>query len=428
MTVSFPQPPLRDWKFDLAIKTRANDPFLVRGNLANGAAAVDLKLGGTGLAPYLEGSVRIEQFKATLPFSTLTVTRGFVVFHQGRALPALARSSGRIAASAITSSTPTSTARATEPQVQLNSEPPLPYADIVSLLATGTTVGELGGSADVLASRAAMLAVQQLYRKIFKRKGAPAADPRDRRTRDVSGSLPSRTRRARQPHRRPGRQDALSHHRQPLSPRRHRRGRTLHRQPEIPHPFPLMRPRIRFALFPSAPRAWRLRPARHCRPPVLEFAARARTLAGPRPAMSPAAMSDFMRQQDLHRGANCAPPVAEQIARDPGEGPHPGACRRHRVLHRLVLPEGRLFEGYASNTRSAAAGCCIRIAEGPRSLLQQITFIGNASIPDATLYEYMIGATPERLARDAGAVSLHRRRGRRAARIACAASISSKAI
>ena len=37
--------------------------------------------------------------------------------------------------------------------------------------------------------------------------------------------------------------------------------------------------------------------------------------------------------------------------------------------------------------------------EGPRSLLSKITFIGNASIPDAKLYDYMIGATPDRLAR-----------------------------
>ena len=57
-------------------------PSSIRGNLANGAAALDLKLAGTGLAPYLEGSVRIEEFKASLPFSTLTVSRGFVYFNK----------------------------------------------------------------------------------------------------------------------------------------------------------------------------------------------------------------------------------------------------------------------------------------------------------------------------------------------------------
>lgn len=171
-TVSFPQPPLRDWKFDLAIKTRPDDPFLVRGNLANGAAAVDLKFAGTGLAPYLEGSIRIEKFKATLPFSTLSITRGFVYykkddpFQASIDLQADSQVRDHLVHAYIYG-------RATDPQIQLNSEPPLPYSDIVSLLATGTTVGELGGSADVLASRAAMLAVQQLYRKVVPRKAVP---------------------------------------------------------------------------------------------------------------------------------------------------------------------------------------------------------------------------------------------------------------
>ena len=64
--------------------------------------------------------------------------------------------------------------------MQLTSEPPLQYSDIVSLLATGVTTNELGSNADVLASKAAMLAVQQLYRKIFLRNKAPSVDkPKD---------------------------------------------------------------------------------------------------------------------------------------------------------------------------------------------------------------------------------------------------------
>ena len=173
-TVSFPQPPLRDWKFDLAIKTRADDPFLVRGNLANGAAAVDLKFAGTGLAPYLEGSIRIEKFKATLPFSTLSISRGFVYFKKDEPFAPLIdlQADSQLRDYLVHAYI---YGRAADPQIQLNSEPPLPYSDIVSLLATGTTVAELGGSADVLASRAALLAVQQLYRKMVPRKSAAEA-------------------------------------------------------------------------------------------------------------------------------------------------------------------------------------------------------------------------------------------------------------
>lgn len=42
----------------------------------------------------------------------------------------------------------------------------------------------------------------------------------------------------------------------------------------------------------------------------------------------------------------------------------------------------------------------IKIKEGPRSLLRKIIFIGNHTIPEATLYDYMIGATPARLAKE----------------------------
>lgn len=173
--VSFPAPPLRDWKFDLAIKTRPNDSFLIRGNLANGAAALDLKLGGTGLAPYLEGNVHIEEFKASLPFSNLSVSRGFVYFTKEAPFqPSLEIQADSQARDYLVHAYVYG--KATDPQIQLSSEPPLQYSDIVSLLATGTTTSELTGNADVLASKAAMLAVQQLYRKIFLKGKAPAVD------------------------------------------------------------------------------------------------------------------------------------------------------------------------------------------------------------------------------------------------------------
>lgn len=42
----------------------------------------------------------------------------------------------------------------------------------------------------------------------------------------------------------------------------------------------------------------------------------------------------------------------------------------------------------------------VRVSEGPRSTLKKITFVGNHAFPEATLFDYMIGATPERLARE----------------------------
>jgi autotransporter translocation and assembly factor TamB len=179
-TVSFPNPPLRDMKFDIDIKTRDDDPFLIRGNMANGGVLVALHLGGTGLEPWLDGSIRFQDFTASLPFSALTISRGFVYFKKEEPFQATLDLQ---AESKIRDYTVGAYiyGKATDPQVQFTSEPPLPHADIVSLLATGTTTAELGGSADVLASRAAMLAVQSLYKKMFKKGGRttpPLGGPR----------------------------------------------------------------------------------------------------------------------------------------------------------------------------------------------------------------------------------------------------------
>jgi len=188
VSVSFPNPPLRDWKFDIAIKTREDDPFRIRGNLANGAVALDLRFGGTGLQPWLEGTARIDRFVANLPFSRLSVSRGFVLFKQDAPfVPTLdLQAESRVGDHLINAYI---YGPSTDPQVQLSSEPPLPHADIVSLLATGSTTQDMGKNAEVLASRAAVLAAKQLYRKIFKRNAAPpsiaeeksgAGDLRDR--------------------------------------------------------------------------------------------------------------------------------------------------------------------------------------------------------------------------------------------------------
>ncbi len=164
---SIDKPPLSNWKFDLAIKTK--DPLKVRGNLANGAVVIDMKVVGTGRAPALDGSVRIENFIASLPFSKLEVRYGYVYFAPDEPFVPKLDIQG------------TSTMRdynisvyifgtASDPQTVFSSEPPLPQEDILALLATGTTVSELTGNADVLAGRAASLLFQKVYHKFFKSK------------------------------------------------------------------------------------------------------------------------------------------------------------------------------------------------------------------------------------------------------------------
>ena len=166
---SIAQRPFRDWKFDVTIKTK--DPILLRGNLANGGAVSDLHLGGTGLRPGLQGSVRLNNVEATLPFSRLEVSSGFLYFDPSDSLnPKIDLHGTSIIRDYTIHVYIYGTSLA--PQVVFTSEPPLPQEEIISLLATGTTREELSGNNNVLAGRAAMLLVQQLYRKVFK-KGQP---------------------------------------------------------------------------------------------------------------------------------------------------------------------------------------------------------------------------------------------------------------
>jgi hypothetical protein len=165
---SFPNPPLRDWKFNVAIKTK--DPVLIRGNLATGGAIADIKLGGTGLHPELQGTVRLENVEATLPFSRLQVSQGFLYFDPSDSMNPKLELHGT---SVIRDYTVRVYVYGTvlAPQAIFTSEPPLPQEEIISLIATGATRQELS-TGNVLAGRAAMLLVQQLYRKIVK-KGEP---------------------------------------------------------------------------------------------------------------------------------------------------------------------------------------------------------------------------------------------------------------
>lgn len=163
---SIPDPPVRDWKFDVAIKTK--DPFLIRGSLANGGALVDLHLGGTGLHPVLDGQVRMDNVEATLPFSRLDVQYGFLYFDPSDPLNPKLDLHGTSVIRDYTIHVYVF-GRMLSPEAVFNSEPPLPQEEIISLLATGTTRQELTGNNNVLAGRAAMLLFQQLYRKVFKK-------------------------------------------------------------------------------------------------------------------------------------------------------------------------------------------------------------------------------------------------------------------
>lgn len=168
--LSIPNPPLRDWTFDINVKTK--EPLIVRSNFASGHVLTDLRLGGSGLAPSLEGTARVENFVASLPFSRLEVDRGAVYFKPDDPLnPSLdLHGTSRIRNHTINVYI---YGTANDPQTLFTSEPPLPQEEIISLIATGATTAEFMQNDQALAGRATMLLLQDLYHKMVKRKRPP---------------------------------------------------------------------------------------------------------------------------------------------------------------------------------------------------------------------------------------------------------------
>ncbi len=182
-------PPLRDWKFNISIVT--DDPLRVRGNLANGRIIADLKLTGTGARPLLEGPVTVEQLTARLPFSRLDISYGTIYFTPDQPFNPLLNLNGE---SQIRDRRVNVTifGRANDPKTIFTSDPPLAQEQILTLLATGATLDELRGDTGALAGKAAILAAQSLWRKIFKTQEPPPGDEhlRDRFDVDIGATDP----------------------------------------------------------------------------------------------------------------------------------------------------------------------------------------------------------------------------------------------
>jgi hypothetical protein len=111
---------------------------------------------------------------ASLPFSKLNVTNGFVYFSKDDPFtPKL-----NIQATSTLQDYNINVliyGTASDPKTVMSSEPPLPQEDIVALLATGATTSSLSNG-DALAGRAAILVLQGIYHKVFKTKAPPATE------------------------------------------------------------------------------------------------------------------------------------------------------------------------------------------------------------------------------------------------------------
>lgn len=155
--------PFSDWTMNLVVKTI--DPILVRGNLGRGRVDVALRIEGTLGDPRPNGTVRLADAVARLPFSTLNINEGFLRFTPQTGFDPILEIRGtaeprpyRVDVYAY--------GRASDPQLVLTSQPPLPENEIMTLLATGTTSSGLEDS-QAASSRAMQLLIEELRRGRF---------------------------------------------------------------------------------------------------------------------------------------------------------------------------------------------------------------------------------------------------------------------
>jgi hypothetical protein len=152
--------PFRDWSLDVRVST--GNPFLIRGNFADGSITGNLQVGGTLGNPAPDGEVTIRNLKAALPFSTLTVRRGTLRFTPANGLDPI------VEIRATSDPRPYRVnvyvyGLASDPQHVLTSSPPLPENEIMTLLATGTTTSGLENPS-AASSRALQLLVEEIRR------------------------------------------------------------------------------------------------------------------------------------------------------------------------------------------------------------------------------------------------------------------------
>lgn len=152
--------PFQNWV--LAVKVKTDNPFLIRGNLATGVVLLDVDLGGTFGKPAPRGKAILHDVSAKLPFSTLEIADGEVVFRPEAPFDPALNIRGRSVVRPYEVNL-FIYGSVSDPKVLTTSNPPLPETEIMTLIATGTTTKGIEDPQAAL-SRAAQLLVEELRR------------------------------------------------------------------------------------------------------------------------------------------------------------------------------------------------------------------------------------------------------------------------
>jgi len=150
----FEDPPLRDLQFD--VRLRSDRGFSLVNNIVRSRASVNLHLGSTGRDPLLTGTVSTDEGDVSLAASKLELSSAIVEFTEkdpyNPTLQMLFEEQVKDYRIRVTVSGTLS-----DPQVVLDSSPPLPSETLLVLITTGYTVDEIGtqGTGRVAAVRLA---------------------------------------------------------------------------------------------------------------------------------------------------------------------------------------------------------------------------------------------------------------------------------
>jgi hypothetical protein len=154
--ISFPDPPLKDMRFD--VRLTAREPFQILTSALRAEARPDLQLTGTGLLPILHGPIHFESAQLMLPSGALEFERGRVFLGESDLGRATLDFGGRME---IRGYDVTAQVGGTlnDPEVILSSIPPLPKEELLLFVLTGAPPGNASGSGGSFTAMATPMAV-----------------------------------------------------------------------------------------------------------------------------------------------------------------------------------------------------------------------------------------------------------------------------
>ena len=154
--ISFPEPPLRDLRFD--VRLTARQPFRILTSAVQGAARPDLRLTGTGLLPRLRGPILFDATQVALPSGALEFESGLVLFNESAPGRSTLDFVGRMQTQGL-EITAQIGGTLDKPEVILSSVPPVFQEELLLFVLTGAPPGSANTGGGYVSAMATPMAV-----------------------------------------------------------------------------------------------------------------------------------------------------------------------------------------------------------------------------------------------------------------------------